>query len=65
MKKSSLVKLSLATVVAAVALSIAPAESSKANTSSAYPGLRYFNGDACVNSDGNCLPTVVVRPEEN
>lgn len=63
MKKSSLVKLSLATVVAAVALSIVPAESSKANTSSACR-LRYFNGDKCINTDGNCLPTVVVRPEE-
>lgn len=61
MKKSSLVKLSFATVVAAVALSITPNEESKAKI--AGDGLRIFDGFDCFNSGGNCLPTVYVRPK--
>ena len=56
MKKSSLVKLSLATVVAAVALSITPSKSVKA--SAGNQKLRFFNGDNCDTRLGNCLPTV-------
>ncbi len=59
MKKSSLVKLSLATVVAAVAFSITPNEETHASASGG--SLRYFDGSECCRSGGNCLPTVIVR----
>jgi hypothetical protein len=56
MKKSSLVKLSLATVVAAVAFSITPSKTAKA--ADGMGKLRYFNGNECNSNSGNCLPTV-------
>jgi hypothetical protein len=62
MKKSSLVKLSLATVVAAVAFSITPNEESHASASMGT--LRKFDGNCCSGSGGNCLNTVIVRPRQ-
>lgn len=60
MKKSNLVKLSLVTLVTAVALSVTPNEQIKA---AAGEDLRVFNGDSCAGSGGNCLPTIIVKPQ--
>jgi hypothetical protein len=61
MKKSSLVKLSLATVVTAIALSITPNEEIKASSA----GLRVYSNGNCSGDGGNCLDTVVVKPNQD
>lgn len=65
MKSSNLVKLSLSTVVAAVALTIAPFTETQAQANDGpvvdSTEHRVFNGNNCSGSGGNCLPTIIIR----